>query len=408
MSAHIVAIELGTLQRRVKAAVKVMGTELVGIRQSRGRILAETIRTATPHPLHDVSVMDGFAVRHTDIAKATPRRPVALAIVGEVAAGQTLGRRLRPGCAVRIMTGAPLPPGADCVIRVEDVRESGANVLIRQSAPKHWDVRRKGTDMRRGIIVLRRGSVIGPSEMAMLALLDRPRVTVYQRPRVGILSTGDELGPVGRPRPPGYIPDSNRYGLLGLVASAGCVPVDGGRAGDDPEVLLRHLRSLARRSDFIVTSGGVSAGDYDVVKILFREIGGVTLYRLPMKPGKPQAFGRIDGVPFFGLPGNPVSSMVVFDFLVRPALRRMAGAQRTDLVGFPARTACDFPQKSRKWEFMRVAARPRDGHWLVRPIRSQRSSNLKSMTEADGYVVLAPGLPIPQKGETVTFIPFPT
>jgi molybdopterin molybdotransferase len=407
MSRQIVKIEFEALRKRVQAAVRVMGSESIPITQARGRVLAESARAKRPHPWHDLSAMDGFAVRSADIADAARDNPIGLLVVGETPAGKPPGPRLEPGCARRIMTGAPLPAGADCVVRIEDVRSAGEIVIFLQPAEKYKDMRRKGTDMRRGQIILRQGTLIGPAEMGMLALLDCPRVKVYRRPRVGVLSTGEELGEVGRKRPIGHIPDSNRYGLLGLVASAGCEPVDGGRAGDNPVILRRRLRSLAKRCDFIVTSGGVSAGDHDVVKILFREIGGVTLYRLPMKPGKPQAFGKVDGVPYFGVPGNPVSSMVVFDFLVRPALRKMAGARQTDLIGWPARAGCDFPPKARKWDFVRVSAEFSKNQPVVRPLASQFSSNLKSMTDADGYAVLAAGSGPPQKGETVTFIPFP-
>lgn len=406
MAARIVICTLESLQRRVMRAVRAMLTEKIPILKARGRVLSETVRAPRNYPESHLSAMDGFAVHHADLAGATENKPAALHIAGTVAAGQTHGSRLRRGTAVRIMTGAPLPAGADCIVRVEETTVHNEQVLISKPLPPFHDVRRKSVDMRRGQIVLCPGITIGPSEMAMLALLDRPRVNVFRRPRVGVLTTGDELSEVGRPRPPGHIPDSNRYALIGLVASAGCVPVDGGRAGDNPRVLERRLRALARRSDFIVTSGGVSAGDYDVVKILFRKIGGVTLYRLPIKPGKPQAFGSVDGIPFFGLPGNPVSAMVVFDVLVRPALGKMAGRSTVTPPAWQAVAAEDFPRKSRQWEFVRAVLETTGASPTVRPVKSQRSSDMRSMTDADGYVVLSPDKQAPKRGQAVTFVPF--
>jgi molybdopterin molybdotransferase len=243
--------------------------------------------------------------------------------------------------------------------------------------------------------------------MAMLAFMDHPRVSVYRRPRVGVISTGDELGPVGRKRPYGHIPDSNRYGLLGLIESAGCAPVDGGSVGDTPEKLLAALKRMRSRVDFILTTGGVSAGDFDVVKVLFQKIGGVDLYRLRIKPGKPQAFGQLWGIPYFGLPGNPVSAMVVFDFLVRPALRKMAGAVDVDLRGIHAEAVRPFPKKSRDWEFPRAIATGEEGRWRVEPTSTQKSSDLMSMVQGTGYVVLPPGCPSPETGTNVLYIPFP-
>jgi molybdopterin molybdotransferase len=315
---------------------------------------------------------------------------------------------MKSGQAVRIMTGAPIPPGADSIVPVERVRIQDELVYFDRSAGKHAHIRRVGSEIRKGQLVLKRGSVIGPAEMALLAFFDRPKVKVYRRPRVALLSTGDELGPVGKKRPFGHIPDSNRYGLIGLVESAGCEPVDGGRVGDRPEELLAALKQAARKADFILTTGGVSAGDFDVVKVLFWKLGGVKLYRLRMKPGKPQAFGQIAGIPFFGLPGNPVSCMVVFDFLVRPALRKMAGASDIEMHGWRAKLAEDFPKKTRDWEFPRAIATEKDGRWTVRPVTSQRSSNLKSMVDADGYLVLPPDLGSPKRGASAVFIPLPS
>ncbi len=395
------------LKKRILSSVRAVKTETIPIETSRGRILAESLRAPHPVPEMDRTVMDGYAVRHTDLRDASSKHPVCLISTENIGAGHAIRKTVPRGHAVRIMTGAPMPPGTDSIVRVERVRVEDDTVYFEQPVAKHKDVRRSGSEIRRNQVVLRRGQTIGPVTMAMLAFIDVPRVKVYRRPRIALLSTGDELGPVGKKRPYGHIPDSNRYGLIGQVESAGCIPVDGGRVGDTPEALLAALKKITRRADFILTTGGVSAGDFDVVKVLFWKVGGVKLYRLKMKPGKPQAFGQIDGVPFFGLPGNPVSAMVVFDFLVRPALRKLAGATDLELQGWRVTIAEDFPKKTRQWEFPRAKATEKDGRWTVRPVASQGSANLKTMSDADGYLVLSPDSEAATKGNEVVFIPMP-
>ena len=407
MMGRIIRTTPPALKRRILAAVHAVETETINIELSRGRILAETLRAPHPVPEMNRTVMDGYAVRHTDLRDASPKHQVCLRSTENIGAGHAIQNAVPRGSAVRIMTGAPMPPGTDSIVPVEHVRVEGEKVYFERPVERFSDVRRTGSEIRRGQVVLRKGQAIGPAQMAMLAFIDRARVEVHQRPRVAILTTGDELGPVGEARPFGHIPDSNRYGLIGQVESAGCVPVDGGRVGDTPEALLSALKKVTSRADFILTTGGVSAGDFDVVKLLFWKLGGVDLYRLAMKPGKPQAFGQIDGVPFFGLPGNPVSAMVVFDFLVRPGLRKLAGATDIELQGWRATIAEDFRKKTRSWEFPRAIAEEKDGRWRVRPAGSQKSSNLKSMSDADGYLVLSPDAGIPKKGKEVLFVPFP-
>ncbi len=394
-----------TMRRRVLDAVKPVGFEVIPIEKARSRILGEAVRAAHPSPQMNCSMMDGFALNHRSVRNATRELPVRLLVVGEIGAGQRMRRALAANEAARIMTGAPLPKGADCVVRLEDTKSSAHAVLIFNLIEKYKDVRLAGSEFSTGQLILTPGSVIGPAEMAMLAYLDRPRVQVYRRPQVGLISTGDELGAVGKKRPYGHIPDSNRYALLGLVESAGCEPVDGGHVGDDVEELWRKLTELRQQADFIITSGGVSAGDRDVVKLLFARRGQVDLYRLPMKPGKPQAFGRVGRTPFFGLPGNPVSAMLVFDLIIRPALRRLAGAARVDSPLWTATVIKSFPRKSRDWEFPRAIAVEKDGHWEVSPAKSQQSSNIQSMTDADGYLVLSPASPAAVKGAKVLFMP---
>ena len=261
------------LKKRILSAVRAVKTETIPIASSRGRILAESLRAPHSVPEMNRTVMDGYAVRHTDLRTASSKHPVCLISTANIGAGHSIRKTVPRGHAVRIMTGAPMPAGTDSIVRMERVRVEGDKVWFEQSVAKYKDVRRSGSEIRRNQVVLRRGQTIGPVQMAMLAFIDLPRVKVYRRPRVALLSTGDELGPVGKKRPYGHIPDSNRYGLIGLVESAGCVPVDGGRVGDTPETLLAALKKVTRRADFILTTGGVSAGDFDVVKVVFWPAG---------------------------------------------------------------------------------------------------------------------------------------
>lgn len=405
MTARLHKISPLTMRRRVLDAVRPVGTEPVRIESARGRVLAKTVRARHSSPQMNCSMMDGYALNHRSVRNASRDLPARLPVVAEIGAGQRMLRALAPNQAARIMTGAPLPDGADCVVRLEETQMQGRSVLIFAPTPRFKDVRLAGSEFKDGQSILAIGSAIGPAEMAMLAHLDRPRVQVYRRPRVGVISTGDELGTVGRKRPYGHIVDSNRYALLGLIESAGCDPIDGGRVGDDPETLWKQITNFCPLSDFIITSGGVSAGDRDVVKLLFARRGKVDLYRLPMKPGKPQAFGRVGRTPFFGLPGNPVSAMVVFDLIIRPALRKLAGATAVNPLQWTATVARDFPRKSRDWEFPRAIAVERDGHWEVTPAKSQQSSNIRSMTDSNGYLVLPPTSPGATKGVEVLFMP---
>lgn len=404
---RVIVTSVESLRGRVLRAIHPVGMETVRIEETRGRVLGETIRSPRPVPEMDRSVMDGYAVRHRDLREASPEHPVWLASVAHIGAGHRAQRPLGKGEAARIMTGAPLPRGADTVIPVERVVVEGNRVQIVHAAAQWNDVRRTGREIRRGQIMARPGIRIGPGQMALLAFMDKARIRVFRRPRVGIISTGDELGPVGMRRPIGHIPDSNRYGMMGLIESAGCIAVDGGRVTDTPGALLSGLKRLRGKVDFILTSGGVSAGDFDVVKLLFQKIGGVDLYRLKMKPGKPQAFGMLWGIPYFGLPGNPVSAIVVFDFLVRPALGKLSGASNRDMLGWRATAGRAFPKKTRDWEFPRVVASESGGRWTVVPAHTQKSSDLTSMTLATGYAVLPPGTPPPDSGDEVLYVPFP-
>jgi molybdopterin molybdotransferase len=310
--------------------------ESVPLSEALGRVLADETTALLTLPPWDNSAMDGFAVRAADVTAATPASPVELRVVGEVAAGHEPDAFVDAGTAVRVLTGAMMPPGADAVVKVEDTDASVGVVTLpehvsihRAVVPGH-DVRAVGSDMRRGDHLLPAGVRVSPATIAVLAAAGHARVNVHRRPRVAILSTGDELSPIGEPVGPASVPDSNAEALAAQVIAAGAEPVRLGIARDDAEVIRERVLEGVLAADVLVVSGGVSVGAHDLVKDVFSEIGSLDLWRVAIQPGKPVAYGsarRPDGgyCVLFGLPGNPVSSFVTFELFVRPVLRRLRG-----------------------------------------------------------------------------------
>jgi molybdopterin molybdotransferase len=355
-------------------------------------------------PPFDNSAMDGFALRAADVAGAGPASPVVLRVVGTLHAGSSPDLAVGEGEAVRIMTGAPLPAGADAVVMVESTTEldSGAAVEVREAVPPGRNVRPAGDDLRPGEVVIEAGVEITPARVGVLATLGRETVEVHPRPRVGVLSTGDELvdgpGALG----PGQIRDSNRPMLLALVRASGFAPVDLGRVPDDLEAIRAVLGSASRACDAVITSGGVSMGQADLVKVVLDEAGELRWMQVAIKPAKPFAFGTLARggsggvrVPVFGLPGNPVSSVVSFELLARPALRQMAGFPVDQLDRPRVMAVADAPLPRRpdgKVHFVRVVCRyGEDGAYHVRSAGGQGSHQLGSLTGANALAVLPDG-----------------
>ena len=293
---------------------------------AQGLLLAENVSADFPLPSFDNSAMDGYAVRAIDTRDATPDHPVVLQVVGDVAAGAKSRSGMGPGLAMRIMTGAPIPAGADAVIPLEDTDRGLARVAINRPARTGECLRRAGEDLAAGAPALGAGAALGPQQLGLLAAIGRDRVTVRPRPRVIVLSTGSELIEVGRRPAFGEVIDSNSYMIAAAAKDAGADARRVGIVTDDHAKLLDALESQLLRADVLVTSGGVSMGAYDVVKEALSELGTVEFVRLAMQPGKPQGFGHVgDKVPIFCLPGNPVSSLVSFEAFVRPAIRKLLG-----------------------------------------------------------------------------------
>jgi molybdopterin molybdotransferase len=296
---------------------------------AQGLLLAEDVRADFPLPSFDNSAMDGYAVRAIDTHDASHQHPVTLQVVGDVAAGAKSRSGMGPGLAMRIMTGAPLPAGADAVIPLEDTDRGLAKVALHRAVRSGECVRRSGEDLNAGAPALGSGAALGPQQLALLAALGRDRVVVRPRPRVIILSTGSELIEVGRRPAFGEVIDSNGYMIAAAAKDAGADARRIGIVADDHAQLLDVLESQLLRADVLVTTGGVSMGAYDVVKEALSEIGTVEFTRVAMQPGKPQGFGHLgDRIPIFCLPGNPVSSLVSFEAFVRPAIRKLLGKRQ--------------------------------------------------------------------------------
>lgn len=397
MHEEILFMEVEEARRAILAAVEPLESEAVPLLAALGRTLAEDIAADEDIPPFDNSAMDGYAVRAEDIAGAGPQQPVSLAVVATVAAGEVRREPLRPGQAVRIMTGAPIPPGADAVVRFEDTDEGlGAapertgRVQIMRAARVGHDLRRAGEDVRRGEVVLERGTPLGPAEIGLLASLGRSRLTVARRPRVAILATGDELVEIDQPLAPGKIRNSNSYSNYAQVLRYGGEPIMLPIARDTvADVTARIEEGLARGADLFLTSGGVSMGDYDLVKRVLHDLGQVRFWQVRMQPGKPMAFGHLRGVPLLGLPGNPVSAMVVFEQFARPAILKMQGRRRLRTPQVEVTLLDQAKAYADRVRFLRaIVGQDIEGRWTARLTGPQGSGILSSMVRANALAII--------------------
>lgn len=375
--------------------IQPLGVERVSLLDALGRLLAEDVAAPFDNPPLDNSAMDGFAVRGLDVRAAAPATPVALDIIEDIPAGHVPEKTVGPGQASRIMTGAPVPTGADTVIRVEDTRPAGARVEVLVSAEElGQNIRRRGEDMRAGQLLIRSGTELGPGEVGVLAAVQRTVVSVGQRPTVAILSSGDELVEFDQIRGDGQIVNSNTPALGAVARACGAWPVLLPTVRDDEDAIRASVVS-ALSCDLIVSSGGVSVGEYDYVKKVLDDLGAeAVLWRVAMKPGKPLFFCILRGKPYFGLPGNPVSSLVSFLQFVRPAVRKASGypEARWALPQSVARLEHDLVNDSDRRNFLRARLRLDGAGRLTASTadRAQGSHILTSMLGANGIVVLEP------------------
>ncbi len=364
---------------RILADVVPGGSEEVALSQAYGRLLAEPVLAPLSLPPWANSAMDGFAVRAADL-------PGTLRVLETIAAGSVGRHVVEPGTASRIMTGAPVPAGADAIVMVEDTSSEGDRVAIAVGARLGQHIRREGADVQRGARAFEPGARLTPGAVGLLASLGLARVRVARRPRVAILSTGDEVVAPGLPLGPGQIYSSNNHALVGLVLAAGAEPVDCGNVGDDREALRAAFADAAARADLVVSTGGVSVGDFDHVKEV---VGAIDFWRVAMKPGKPLAYGRLAGRPFFGLPGNPVSCMVNFLQFVRPVIRRTMGDPNPFLPVVHATLRSPLRRATGRVELLRVRLEREGGQLFAVPAgRHQGSGNVVGMAEGHGFALL--------------------
>jgi len=362
----------------------VLGLEKVPLLDTLGRVLGEDIIVERDNPPWDNSAMDGFAVRWDDIKREHPiDKPVTLSVIEDVPAGKMPTKTVGPGQAIRIMTGAPIPKGADTVLKVEDTEHTPDSVRVFKPEPKGSNIRPQGEDVKKGERIIAKGTAVRPGEAGMLAILAKSFVFVHQRPRVAILSTGDELADLDERYSEEKIINSNSYGIAAAVQDAGGIPFLLGIAKDNPAALKEKI-SHGLTADILVLSGGVSMGDYDFTKAVFQDLGAaMNFWKLAIKPGQPLAFGKIQGKLAFGLPGNPVSSMVTFEQLVRPAMLKMGGHRSYGRPMVRALFQEKFSKRTDRRHFLRGVLTNEDGVFKVWTTGDQGSGILTSMVKAN-------------------------
>ncbi|HEU5422205.1 MAG TPA: gephyrin-like molybdotransferase Glp [Nitrolancea sp.] len=379
-------------RERILAAVAPLPPERLPLLDALGLVLSEDVVATTDLPPFRNSAMDGYAVQAVDTTGAKPDRPVVLRVVGEVPAGVASALSVGPGESARIMTGALVPDGADAVVRFEDTDELAQpgprnKVLVHRAVGRCANVRQAGEDVARGSLVLPVGAEVQPATLGLLAALGCTSVPVHRPPRVAILSTGDELVPAGEPLAPGQIRDSNTIMLAALVKQLGARPVSLGAVRDDSDEIRARL-SQARDADLLLTSGGVSVGDYDLVKRVLRQEGRIDLWQVRIKPGKPMAFGRIGATPLIGLPGNPTAALVAFLQFARPAIQRMLGRLHWTPPLARARLSCTLENHARRRHFVRGVVVRCGDTLLARPAETQGSASLSSVVRANCLIIV--------------------
>ncbi len=399
--------------QKILNEVDTLEAESVPILDTLGQVLAEDIKSDINVPPLDNSAMDGFAVRSEDTRGAGEKTPKYLEVIDTVMAGSISDKEVVPGTAMRIMTGAPVPGGANAVVQFEHTDEAqkrvadgkpAARVGIMEDARPGLNIRKAGEDIAKGATALKKGTVIRPSEVGLMASLGYSKVKVIRRPVVAVLSTGNELVEIDKPLPEGKIHDSNAYSIAGLVRRYGCIPRMLGIARDEEADLVSKLRQ-AQDADILLTTGGVSMGDYDMVKDILARDGEMVFWKVRVKPGKPLAFGKIKGnkkpVLHLGLPGNAVSCMVSFELFVRPALLRMMGKKNIAKPVVDAILEDDVKNDAGRRIYDRAIVEKRDGHYYARLTGPQSSGILTSMALANGLVLIPEERKTVSKGETV-------
>ncbi len=375
-------------------------TETLSIAALAGRVLAGDIRAKNDFPLFDNSSVDGFALQTSDIASAGQAAPRTLQVIADIRAGAPSDQAIQAGQCARIMTGAPMPEGADAVIMVEDTnfndRLAGSiapeTVAVYKTLRSGDNVRRRGADLHAGDRVILAGKRLRAQEIGLLAMLGLPEVPVYRKPKVALLSSGDELLPVGAPLTPGKIHDANSYILAALSESAGVELIRLGVASDSAaDVRARLERAVEEKADLIISSAGVSMGAFDYVKSVVESNGELDFWKVNMRPGKPLAFGKYHGIPFFGLPGNPVSAYMGFEVFVRPALEKLSGQTPHPRTSQKAHLAEPIESDGRE-SYLRAIVSEEQGAFTVRLAGAQASGDLLSLVQANALLIVPSGV----------------
>jgi molybdopterin molybdotransferase len=384
-------ISVEEARKTILAKINVLPAEKVFITETTGRCLAEDIISGIDVPPWDNSAMDGYAVCINDIESV----PAKLSVSQDIPAG-VIPLKLKEGTSARIMTGAPVPEGADAVVMREDTEETQEWIVIKKKPGKNENIRFKGEDIKKGSTVLRKGTMMSPSHAGLLASIRKTLVYCHQVPLIAVLSTGDEIGDLDEDNGPGKITSSNTYSLISLIRQAGGEPINLGIARDDKKH-LEHCLSGAKRADLIITSGGVSVGDYDLVKdVLTSGDNVMEFWKVAMKPGKPLAFGTIEGIPAIGLPGNPASVVVAFYQFVRPVIMKMIGSDRLLLPRIKAKLNVDVKKKADRPHYIRA----RVSLWpepSVTPYGEQGSGVLSTIASSNCFIVLPKEVSIAEK-----------
>jgi len=377
----------------------VTSSEKVSIRDSLGRILSENVISPVNVPQHDNSAMDGYAMKGIDLKEGEKSK---FAVIGTAFAGQPFQGAVENGQAVRIMTGAVIPDGADTVVMQERAERDGDSVLV-DYFPTGANTRKAGEDLKMGAPALTKGHRVRPADLGLIASLGITEISVYRKLRVAFFSTGDELIGVGTPLGDGQIYDSNRYTIFGMLTELGCELIDMGVIRDTPEDVERAFSDSTSIADVVITSGGVSVGEADFVKPILDKLGEVLFWKIAMKPGRPLAFGKIGKSHFFGLPGNPVAVMVTFYQFVQVALKTLQGqTHQTPVPSFKARVTEALKKAPGRTEFQRgILEQSADGEWTVKPTGNQGSGILSSMSQAHCFIVLPTDMGRVDAGEIV-------
>jgi molybdopterin molybdotransferase len=378
----------------------VLPERAVRLREARGLVLARDVVASAPSPRFDTAAMDGFAVQEADVRGASPERPVTLGVVGAIAAGDREGTPVAPGTAVRIMTGAACPDGAEIVIPFEVVTEAGGQITVAQPFETGGNIRRRGEDIPAGAVVVERGATLGPARLAAIAAEGHETIEIIPRPRVAVIATGDELVAPGQAIAPGQIWDSNSVMVAALIEQFGGEVVSSLIVPDDPDVVATTLRQQAAEgADLIVTIGGASLGDRDVLAEIESEGISLACWSVRMKPGRPLVSGRVDGVPTIGLPGNPAAAFVSSIQFVRPAVVTLCGRLDIDPPVTIARSAEIIPNPGGRRNFVRVRLGADESGIVAQPAGPQNVANLLTLSRADGLLVIPEGIEQVEPGE---------